>query len=85
MLYVKDNDWWESGSSWQRVDLSLWSNALVVFVSIHNLISTCFKHTAILVPEIESYLEGFMCEVACKKSVVQKSVKNPLGNVHFIK
>ncbi len=29
---------------------------------------TFFKHHEILVPEVESYLEGFMCET-CAKSV----------------
>ena len=28
-----------------------------------------FKHLEILVPEVESYLQGFMCEISCAKSV----------------
>ncbi len=28
-----------------------------------------FKHMEILVPKYKSYLEGFMCEIACAKSV----------------
>ncbi len=31
---------------------------------------TFFKHMEILVPKVESYLEGFMCEILCAKSVL---------------
>ena len=30
---------------------------------------TVVTHMMILVPDVESYLEGFMCEAACAKSV----------------
>ncbi len=56
---------------------------LKVLVPIHNLIpSIFFKDTEILVPEVESYLEGFVCEVVCAKSVyfLGEIRENPLGN-----
>ncbi len=43
---------------------------LKVFVLIQNLPPpTFFKHVVILVPQVELYFEGFMCEVACMQSV----------------
>ena len=30
---------------------------------------TFFKHMEILVPKVELYLEGFMCEILCAKLV----------------
>ncbi len=43
---------------------------------------TFFRHMEILVPEVESYLEGFMCEISCVKSVQFKrnQQKTLLGN-----
>ncbi len=43
---------------------------LKVLVPIHSLIPpTFFKHMEILVPEVESYLEAFVCEILGTKSV----------------
>ncbi len=40
-----------------------------VLVPIRSLIPRyIFRYKDILVPEVESYLEGFMCEVSCTKS-----------------
>ncbi len=41
---------------------------LKVLVPIHSLIPpTFFKHMEILVPKVESHLEGFMCGILCAK------------------
>ncbi len=46
------------------------ANRLKVLVPIHSLIHPIFfKHMEILVPEVESFLESFMCEVLCTNSV----------------
>ena len=43
---------------------------LKVLVPIYSPISpTFFTQMEILVPQVESHLEGFMCEVTCAKSI----------------
>ncbi len=45
-------------------------SVLKVLVPIHSLIpQNFFKHMEILVPEIQLYLEGFVCEILWAKSV----------------
>ena len=44
---------------------------LKVLVLIHSLIPlpTFFKHAEILVPKVEAYLEGVLCEILSAKSL----------------
>ncbi len=56
---------------YDNIDLPLFGNGAIsedlklkVLVPIHSLIPpTFFKHIEILVPKVESYLKGLMCEI----------------------
>ncbi len=69
-----------SSNSWKQLQRSYFDKimffqnfkCLKVPVLIHSFIPQLFSNiTGILVPEVKSYLEGFMCEVAWKKKPVQ--------------
>ena len=55
-----------------------------VLVLIHSNIPKKFSNIQILVPEVESYLEGFISEVSCTNSARELQgkllKKNPFGN-----
>ena len=48
---------------------------LKVLVPIHSLIPPNFSNMAIWVPEVESYLDSFVCEVSCKNFVYYRKNK----------
>ncbi len=53
-----------------NVNENVASYDLKVLVPIHSLIPpNFFKHMEILVPEVESYLEGCVCEISCANSL----------------